>query len=125
MNADTWLERVAITFSALKAGTTSSTDLIILLNHIGNHDSATSPFYELYVERVCPLAEAYGAAVVNIWRLGRNLTAYWSTLGYWGTPDGSGGSSSPDYIHPSDAGHAYIASVLQPIITASERAVRA
>lgn len=97
-------------------GQTGATDLIILMNHIGKNDNA-APVYQDYVARARGLAEAYGAALVDLWAVGRNSWNYWNSLGYWGASSGSGAAGT-DNIHLSDAGQAFISSTLAGILSA-------
>ncbi|MFJ8146986.1 GDSL-type esterase/lipase family protein [Streptomyces sp. NPDC096048] len=90
------------------------TDVMIVIPHIGRYESA--PIYHEYSARARTIAEAYGAALVNTWTLGKNSWDYWNSLGYWGTQTNPGGPGT-DGVHPSDAGHAYIADQVLPLLT--------
>jgi lysophospholipase L1-like esterase len=93
---------------------TGATDVIILMQHIGKYD--TNYKWQDYSARARTIAEAYGAALVEMWPIGRNSWNYWNSLNYWGNSGASGGVSGTDTIHMSDAGHTAIANVLLPII---------
>lgn len=93
---------------------TGTTDILILLQHIGKYD--TNYKWQDYSARARTIAEAYGAALVEMWPIGRNSWNYWNSLGYWGTSAASGGGSGTDVIHMSDAGHTAVANALLPIL---------
>ncbi|MGW2130466.1 GDSL-type esterase/lipase family protein [Streptomyces coelicoflavus] len=90
------------------------TDVLIVIPHIGRYESA--PIYHEYSARARTIAEAYGAALVNTWTLGKNSWDYWNSLGYWGTQTNPGGPGT-DGVHPSDAGHQFIADQVLPLLT--------
>jgi lysophospholipase L1-like esterase len=120
--ADTLAANVRKFLSTVKDGTSSSgvkatgnTDVLILMQHIGSYDSTTYKWQD-YTERVRGIAEAYGAAFVDIWPLGRNSWNYWQSLGFWGNST-TVGVAGTDTIHMSDAGHQYVANTLLPILT--------
>jgi lysophospholipase L1-like esterase len=124
MTADTWSSNVRQYLSAVKDGTsvgsvnaTGATDVLIAMQHIGNYDN-TNYRYQDYIARGRELAEAFGAAFVNLWPLGRNSWNYWNGLGYWGN-SGTPGIAGTDSIHMSDAGHQFAANTILPILTAS------
>ena len=94
---------------------TGTTDILIVLPHAGTLDS-TNYLYQDYCLRAREIAATFGAAVIDLWALGRNSWNYWNSLGYWcnsATPGNVGTNS----VHPSDVGHEYIASVVGSIIT--------
>ncbi|MFJ5882679.1 GDSL-type esterase/lipase family protein [Kitasatospora cineracea] len=94
-----------------------STDVLILMQHIGAYDSGTNPRWHDYCDRARGVAEAYGAAFVNLWPMGRNSWNFWDSQGFWGKSSASGGVAGTDPIHMSDAGHAFTASTILPILT--------
>lgn len=96
-------------------GALGATDVMIVLPHIGTFDT-TNNFYPLYSDEASALATTYGCALVNMWTVGRNSWAYWNSLGYWSNASNPGVAGT-DNVHPSDAGHAFIASVISPIIS--------
>ncbi|MEU6704718.1 SGNH/GDSL hydrolase family protein [Streptomyces wuyuanensis] len=122
ISGDTWSLNMRTFLQSVKDGTglngstaTGNTDVLILMQHIGKHD-ATHAKWQDYVARARGLAEAYGAALVDFWPIGRNSWNYWSSLGYWGTSSTAGGGPGNDAIHLSDAGHQFTANTLLPIL---------
>ena len=95
-------------------GATGTTDLMIVLPHIGTFDSATS-LYQDYVARARGLAEGFNAALVDMWTIGRNSWNLWNGLGYWADSTNPGPAGA-DSVHPSDAGHQFIYNTIYPII---------
>ncbi|MEU9126575.1 GDSL-type esterase/lipase family protein [Kitasatospora sp. NPDC048540] len=122
---DTYTANLRKFLSAVKDGqtvggvkATGNTDVLILMQHIGSYDNATTPRWHDYCDRARGIAEAYGAAFVNVWPLGRNSWNHWSNQGYWGNASTAGGVSGTDPIHMSNAGHQFTADALLPILTA-------
>jgi hypothetical protein len=115
-NADTWAASARQHLANIRDGGSAlgTTDLVIVLPHIGTADAA-NPLYQDYVDRAHSLATAFEAALVNLWALGRNSWNYWHSLGYWANP-ATPGAAGTDSIHLSDAGHAYVASVLNTLL---------
>lgn len=109
-----WVRNLTDSFLDVRESNPAA-ELVILLPHIGTFD-AWKQFNELaYAAR--GIAEEYGAALVDMWAIGRNSWNYWNGLGYWG----NGASSSPggagtDSIHPSDAGQQAYHDALAPIL---------
>lgn len=116
-SGDTWAKNQRIIMERIRnsGGATGATDLMLVLPHIGTFDSSTL-LYQDYAARGRGLAEAYGAAFVNMWAIGRNSWNYWNTLGYWSNSSNPGAAGT-DNVHPSDAGHAFISSVIKPLIS--------
>ncbi|MFD7776651.1 GDSL-type esterase/lipase family protein [Streptomyces sp. NPDC059753] len=115
---DAWAANVAKFLKAVRdtGSATGTTDVIIMLPHLGTHDT-TNYKYQDFALRARSLAEVYGAAFVNMWAIGRNSWEYWRTLGYWGTSAGTGAAGT-DAVHLSDAGFAFMANQVLPILTA-------
>ncbi|MET9119947.1 SGNH/GDSL hydrolase family protein [Streptomyces sp. NPDC004528] len=120
---DSWATNLRNYLQQVKDGTTlggtkalGNTDVLILMQHIGAYDLATYKWQD-YIARARGIAESYGAALVNMWPLGRNSWNYWNTLGYWGN-SAVVGTAGTDTVHMSDAGHAATANALLPVITA-------
>jgi lysophospholipase L1-like esterase len=111
---DVWASSVAKYFKAVRDANDGATDLMILLPHLGNHD-VTNFLYQDYAVRARGLAEAYDAALVDMWTIGRNSWSYWNSLGYWGTASNVGATGT-DSVHLSDTGYAHVASVVTPIL---------
>jgi lysophospholipase L1-like esterase len=117
-SGDTWAKNTRKMISYIRdgAGATGTTDLAIMMPHVGAYDT-TNYLYQDYCERALGLAHTFGAAVVNMWTLGNNSWNYWHSFGYWANAS-SPGTAGTDQVHPSDAGHQAIADVLAPILTA-------
>jgi hypothetical protein len=114
---DVWETNARRYLSGVKEGTNGQSDILIVAPHIGQFD--TSFVYQEYVDRARGLAETFGAAFYDMWRVGRNSWSYWQSLGYFAIEDGSGNSGSSEG-HLSDAGSAYVASLLLPIVNAAQ-----
>ncbi|MFJ8041219.1 GDSL-type esterase/lipase family protein [Kitasatospora sp. NPDC096147] len=122
VSVDTWSANLRSVLTAVRDGTsatglpaTGDTDVMIVMQHIGKFDN-THLRYQDYCARGRAIAEAFGAAFVNSWAIGRNSWNYAQQLGYWGNaydPSGSGA----DPVHMSDAGHAAMAATILPILT--------
>lgn len=114
---DQWSNSVARYFKAVRDANNGATDLMILLPHLGTHD-VTNFLYQDYASRARGLADAYGAALVDVWAIGRNSWSYWNSLGYWGTASNPGAAGT-DSVHLSDAGYAFVADIVKPIVMAA------
>lgn len=113
VTGDSWINSMTSYLQAVKAANNGATDILFLAQHMGNFAGVT--FYGNYMSRINDLANAYGAAVVNMWELGRNSWNYWNSLGYWG--DGTApGAAGTDAVHLSDAGHQAVADAITPLI---------
>lgn len=113
---DQWSNSVAKYFKAVRDTNNGQADLMILLPHLGTHD-VTNFLYQDYASRARGLADAYGAALVDMWAIGRNSWSYWNSLGYWGTA-ANPGAVGTDSVHLSDAGYAHVADIVRPILMA-------
>lgn len=115
--ADTWAANVAKWLKAVRdtGSAVGDTDVILAIPHLGNHD-VTNFKYQDYALRARGLADTYGCAFVNWWALGRNSWPYWNSLGYWGTNAGTGVAGT-DSVHMSDAGFAFMAGAVLPLLT--------
>lgn len=123
LSGDTWAANLRQFLQGVKDGTsvgsvaaTGTTDVLIVLQHIGQYDT-TNLKWQDYAARARGIAEAYGAALMDMWPLGRNSWNYWNSLGYWGNSAASGGVAGTDVIHMSDAGHTAVANAILPILT--------
>ncbi|MEU0354981.1 hypothetical protein [Streptomyces cyaneofuscatus] len=116
LSPDDWAAQVRRHLANVRDGgsLTGASDIVIVLPHIGNGD-VLSWRYQDFVDRAHSLAVAYDAALVNLWSLGRNSWNYWNSLGYWANP-ASPGTAGTDAHHMSDAGHAYVASVISALL---------
>ncbi len=90
-------------------------DIVMVAPHRGNLPDPGQLYPQFMVE-LRAIAESYGAMLVNFWPIGKNSYPYWSKLGYFGD-DGWDGLAGADPVHPSDAGYAFMASVLTPLLT--------
>jgi lysophospholipase L1-like esterase len=119
---DTYAANLSQFLQGVKDGTsvgsvnaTGATDILILMQHIGKYDSNYK--WQDYSARARTIAEAYGAALVEMWPIGRNSWNYWNSLGYWGNSTVSTGAAGTDVIHASNAGHTAMANAILPILT--------
>ncbi|MFK0231210.1 GDSL-type esterase/lipase family protein [Streptomyces sp. NPDC090303] len=122
VGVDVWAKNLRAYLQSVKDGTgkggtpaTGTTDVLILMQHIGKYD-ASNFLWQDYVSRGRMIAEAYGAAFVDFWTLGRNSWNYWNSLGHWGNASTVGGVSGTDTIHMSNAGHQFTADTLLSIL---------
>jgi hypothetical protein len=97
----------------------ATTDIVLLLHHIGNFDSA-SPVYAQYMARLYAFAQSIGAAVVDMWAYWRMSWNYAQANNYWCStvPDGTGNPGS-NTIHLSNSGHAVVAQQLETVLSAA------
>lgn len=123
VDPDSWAANLRVFLQGVKDGQNMSavkalgtTDVLILMQHIGQYDT-TNLKWQSYVAQARGIAESYGAALVNMWPLGRNSWNYWNSLGYWGNSAAAGGVSGQDSIHMSDAGHQAVANAIIPVLT--------
>lgn len=114
-NLRQFLDHVKDGTSTSGAKSTGETDILILMQHIGTYDSSTLRWQD-YTARARMIAEAYGAAFVDMWPIGRNSWNYWNDQGNWGNPSTAGGVSGTDTIHMSDAGHEATANAILPLL---------
>ncbi|MFE9684191.1 SGNH/GDSL hydrolase family protein [Streptomyces sp. NPDC006285] len=114
---DVWAANIAKWIKAVRdtGAAVGDTDIILALPHLGTHD-VTNFKYQDYAERARALADVYNCAVVNWWTMGRNSWAYWNSLSYWGTNAGTGAAGT-DAVHMSDAGFAFMAGAVAPLLT--------
>jgi lysophospholipase L1-like esterase len=89
---------------------------MFVLPNMGNYDN--NRIQAAYQSRALGLAQTYGAALVDFGRLGRQSFSYWNGLGYWGNSSNPAVSGA-DGIHPSDAGHQFMADTLLPILVSA------
>jgi lysophospholipase L1-like esterase len=117
VTGDTWASNVAKWIKAVRdtGSQLGDTDIILATPHLGTHDVSNFK-YQDYAERARALADVYNCAVVNWWTLGRNSWAYWNSLGYWGSTAGTGAAGT-NSVHMSDAGFAFMANSLLPLLT--------
>jgi hypothetical protein len=114
---DLWAKNMRIIMERIRnsGGAVGATDLMIVLPHIGTFDT-TNVLYQDYVSRARGLAEGFGAALVDMWAIGRNSWNLWNSLGYWANSSVPGAAGT-DNVHPSDAGHQFIYSQIFPILS--------
>ncbi len=113
ITGDSWINSMSSYLQAVRSANNGATDIIFLAQHMGNF--AGSTFYANYMARIQDLATNYGAALVNMWTLGRNSWNYWNSLGYWGDANAPGAAGT-DAVHLSDAGHQAVANAITPIV---------
>ena len=115
---DAYISNMALLMSNVRDGAFGqdafgNTDIIIVQNHFGHF---TNPLtFAQYGSRLHDLADTYGAAYVNIWSSGRNSWPYWNSLGFWGNASNPGPAGT-DNVHPSNAGHTFMSSVITPLV---------
>lgn len=80
-------------------------DFVLVLEHIGNWFDIESE-YSAMAAVVADLAGGNGAALVDIWGIGRRSHDYWDDLGYFA-----------DTIHPSTTGHVQYAAPVIALLT--------
>jgi lysophospholipase L1-like esterase len=118
---DTYIRNVRLFLDDVKTGGTQqgNVDLMLIANFMGPgfEDSATT-YYANFVSRLRALADAYGAAFVNLWELGRNSWNWMITQGYMGTQANAGGGAGTDPVHFSDLGHQWAANQILPALQA-------
>lgn len=118
VSAADWLANMGVYLRAVRAAHNGNTDLLLILHHVGNYGStAGAAAYHTYAAQIRGIADTYGAALINLWAQGRNSWDYWNSLGYWGNGTNPGPAGT-DLVHASDAGHAYIADQVLPLLTA-------
>lgn len=113
--ADSWAANVGKYLKAVRESGDGSTDVLLLMNHIGAFEG-TNAKYQDYVQRSRGLADAYNAALVDMWTIGHNSYNYWTQLGNWGDA-ANPGAAGADTVHLSDAGHQAVANALLPVLT--------
>jgi lysophospholipase L1-like esterase len=113
---DGWAANVAKYMQAMRSAGDGSTDLLIVMQHIGLHEGTNAKWQD-YVQRARGLADTYGAALIDMWAIGRNSWTYWDQLGAFGTPTVPG-AVGHDTVHLSDIGQALIADTVLPLLTA-------
>jgi lysophospholipase L1-like esterase len=111
---DAWAANVAKYLQAVRGSGDGSTDLLIIMQHIGTHEGTNAKWQD-YEARARGLAATYDAALIDMWALGRNSWNYWDQLGAWGTPT-TPGASGHDTVHLSDVGQALIADQVTPLL---------
>jgi hypothetical protein len=116
--ADTYIQNIALLLNEIRGGgtLTGSTDLMLVAPHIGSFDTAATPKYAEYVQRLEGLAKSYNAAFVNFWAEGRNSYNAWSALNYWGNST-SIGNAGADAVHLTDTAAQHMADVILPLLT--------
>lgn len=113
-DSETWTTNMTNFLQSVKLSNNGATDLIFMVHHFGS--SIDVHQYGNYASRIYDLAQNYNAAVINMWALGRNSWDYWNTLGFWGDSNNAGPAGT-NTVHPSDAGHQFIADTLTPLLT--------
>ncbi|MFD5308321.1 glycosyl hydrolase family 28-related protein [Streptomyces ardesiacus] len=114
VSGDAWSKNVTQYLTEVKAANNGATDIMFVLPHLGKHD-VTNYVYQDYAIRARGLAEAFNAALVDIWTLGRNSWNYWNSLGYWGDANNVG-QTGTDSVHMGNTGYAHMASHITPLL---------
>lgn len=114
VSGDVWANNVTKFITEVRSANNGATDIMFVLPHLGKHD-VTNYVYQDYAIRARGLAEAFNAALVDVWTLGRNSWDYWNSLGYWGDAN-LVGQTGTDSVHLSDAGYAHMSSHISPIL---------
>lgn len=114
-NIDAYLQGVLD--SAYYGGTVNSTgvEVAFVLSFIGKND-ATAPQYSALRSGIAGLATAYNAAVLDLGALASNNWTAMQAAGYMGN-SASLGAAGTDPIHLSDAGHAWVATQIESLLS--------
>ena len=91
-----------------------ATDIVFLVPHVGTLEGATKQYHN-YTAQLRGLAEAYGAALIDSWTIGRNSWDYANSIGWWGRSDATGGAGS-DPVHPSNEGFRLMYEALASVV---------
>jgi lysophospholipase L1-like esterase len=110
-----YTEAVRRYLDGVRAGTNPETDLVFMMPHVGTWEGSNKK-YHAYCLEMRGMADAYGAALVNIWPRGRNSWGYWNSLGFWGTDSVATGEAGTHGVHPSNAGHQAMYDALATIL---------
>lgn len=89
----------------LAGGRNGNTDVLVLMNHVGNDEiAARNGYMQYYAHGARVLCEHYGAALINMNAVIGTNYAQGTAISYWsdGTTSGLPGS---DVVHPGDTGH--------------------
>lgn len=102
VSVSSWLWNAQEAISDLREGNPAA-EILIVLPHVGNYNVLKQ--YHLIAQEARGVAESFGAALIDMWAIGRNSFSNWTTAGYWGnnattTP----GISGSDAVHLSDTG---------------------
>ncbi len=109
LSLNTFYANASRVLRTAKAHLNGACDILIVGDHLGSTVDANNLFSQ-YTAALKSLADDFGAACYLPWPDGRNSWDYWNSLGYWGVTNGAGGEAGTDGVHPSDAGHAHMAS---------------
>lgn len=101
------LDGISQILSPYHSGNTQSftPDTVVIIEHQGNWFDVDRE-WPSYTAEIAAVAESFGAALIDIWGLGRRSWKYWNDLGYFGS----------DPIHPTDAGHVVYARALLDLL---------
>jgi hypothetical protein len=93
------------------------TDIVLMLQHGGDPSWAeASKYYAAYGERLQSLAATFNAVFIDFWKLGNNSWAGMKTAGYMADAANNAGISGSNQVHLSDAGFAWQAATLLPVL---------
>lgn len=94
-----------------------TSDVLVLIPHAGLQANCGN--YANLVKELRGACEAYGAAMVDIWTLGRSNYNYWNLQGFFGGgTNATAGTAGTDTVHPSDAGHKFMHDQILPLLVA-------
>ena len=85
---------------------TFTPDSVVIIEHQGNWFDVDREWPE-YTAEIAAIGESFGAAILDVWGMGKRSWKYWNNLGYFGA----------DPIHPTDAGHVVYARPLIDLLT--------
>lgn len=109
---EAWTKNAAINIIDARS-VTNNPDVLIIMPHIGTYDTVNG--FPAIAQRARGLAEQFGAALVDVWAIGRNSWNYFNNLGYFGT-SGNPGVAGTDAAHPSDAGSVFYELQIGPLV---------
>jgi hypothetical protein len=114
-SGDTVIENLKGYLIGVRATTTADTEIIVVVPHFGQfmglgHTEAA------YTARLRGLAEQFGAAIINMYTIGRSSWEYQNAQGRWGSTTAPGGLAGTDAIHMSDAGHLWQAQQIASLL---------
>lgn len=121
--ADQWAMHARSYLADAVDGNAGATDVMIVAPHVGKFETAASQAAtndgfgqaQDYHDRALGLANQFGAAFVDFWAAGHNSWTWMSNSGFWSNP-AVPGAAGADSVHPGDAGQAWMAGVVVPVL---------
>lgn len=100
-------------------GRTGNTSILLVSKFAGNitFQDATTKYYRAYIAQLTDMAAVYGCGHINLDSMLNNSFNNAFNLGYMGDP-AAAGAAGTDVVHYSDAGHAWISSIITPVVLA-------